>query len=82
MLDAGTLTAAFTLLGARVDPSGQDPLASLVVSIPSGTVPSAVPSSWRPASPELGSRIARARDPWLRPADRRSARILVDLRGP
>jgi len=70
MLDAGVLTAAFTLLTARPDPSGHDPLASLVTGIPPGTVPPAIPSSWRPASPALGSRIARARDPWLRPADR------------
>jgi hypothetical protein len=65
MLDAGVLTAAFTLLTARPDRSGQDPLASLVTGIPP-----AVPSSWRPASPALVSRITRARDPWLRPADR------------
>jgi TniQ/Bacterial regulatory helix-turn-helix protein, lysR family len=70
MLDAGVLTTAFTLLTAQPDPSGQDPLASLVTGIPPGTVPPAVPSSWRPASPALSTRIARARDPSLRPADR------------
>ena len=70
MLDAGVLTAAFTLLTARPDPSGHDPLASLVAGIPPGAVPPAIPSSWRPASPALAARIARARDPWLRPADR------------
>ena len=64
------LTAAFTLLTARLDPSGHDPLASLVAGIPPGTVPLAIPSSWRPASLALAARIARARDPWLRPADR------------
>jgi hypothetical protein len=70
LLDADVLTAAFTLLTARLDPSGHDPLASLVAGIPPDTVPLAIPSSWRPASLALGSRIARARDPWLRPADR------------
>jgi Bacterial regulatory helix-turn-helix protein, lysR family/TniQ len=70
MLDAGVLTTAFTLLAARPDPSGHDPLASLVAGIPPGTVPPAIPSSWRPASPVLAARIARARDPWLSPADR------------
>jgi hypothetical protein len=40
------------------------PLASLATGIPPGTVPPAIPSSWRPASPALGSRIARARDQW------------------
>ena len=69
MLNAGALITAFTLLTACPG-SGQDPLASLVTGIPPGTVPLAIPSSWRPASPALGSRIARARDPWLRPADR------------
>jgi hypothetical protein len=70
LLDAGVLTAAFALLTAAPGPGRPDPLASLVTGIPPGTVPPAVPSSWRPASPALGSRIARARDPWLRPADR------------
>jgi len=70
MLDAGVLTTAFTLLAARPDPSGHDPLASLVTGIPPGTVSPAIPSSWRPASPALAARIARARDPWLSPADR------------
>ena len=70
MLGAGVLTAAFTLLTARPDSSGHDPLAILVTGIPPGIVAQAIPSSWRPASPALGSRIARARDPWLRPADR------------
>ena len=70
MLDAGALTTAFTLLTARPDPSGQDPLASLVTGIPPGTVPPAIPSSWRPANPALAARITRARDPWLRAADR------------
>lgn len=70
LLDADVLTAAFTLLTARPGPSGHDPLASLVTGIPPDTVPPAIPSSWRPASLALGSRIARARDPWLRPADR------------
>jgi TniQ/Bacterial regulatory helix-turn-helix protein, lysR family len=83
MLDAGVLTAAFTLLTARPDSSGHDPLASLVTGIPPGTVPPAIPSSWRPASPALGSRIARARDPWLRPADRlRHATTLPVPRAP
>jgi hypothetical protein len=68
MLDAGALTAAFALLTAHSDPSGQDPLASLVTVIPPGTVPPAIPSSWRPASPALAARIAH--DPWLRPGDR------------
>jgi TniQ/Bacterial regulatory helix-turn-helix protein, lysR family len=70
MLDADVLTAAFALLTAGPGPGLPDPLASLVTGIPPDTVPPAVPSSWRPASPALGSRIARARDPWLRPADR------------
>lgn len=70
MLDAGVLTAAFTLLATRPDPGGHDPLASLVAGIPPGTVALAVPSSWRPASPALATRIARTRDPWLSPADR------------
>jgi hypothetical protein len=70
MLDAGALTAAFTLLTARPGPSGQDPVASLVTGVPPGAVPPAIPSSWRPASPALAARITRARDPWLRPADR------------
>ena len=70
MLDAGTLTAAFTLLTAHPDSSGRDPLASLVTDVPPGTVPPAIPSSWHPASPALAARVARARDPWLRPADR------------
>jgi hypothetical protein len=70
LLDAGVLTTAFTLLTARPDPSGQDRLSSLVAGIPPGAVLPAVPSSWRPASPALAARIARARDPWLRPADR------------
>jgi hypothetical protein len=71
LLDAGVLTAAFTLLTAAPGPPGRpDPLASLVTVIPPGTAPPAIPATWRPASPALGSRIARARDPWLRPADR------------
>ena len=70
MLSADALITAFALLTGPCDASGQDPLASLVTGIPPGTVPLAIPSSWRPASPVLGSRIARARDPWLRPADR------------
>jgi hypothetical protein len=70
MLDAGVLTTAFTLLTADSDPGQRDPLASLVTGIPPGTVPPAIPATWGPASPALGSRIARARDPWLRPADR------------
>jgi len=70
LLDAGVLTAAFTLLTAVPGPGRPDPLASLVTAIPPGTVPLAIPATWRPASPALGSRIARARDPWLRPADR------------
>jgi TniQ/Bacterial regulatory helix-turn-helix protein, lysR family len=70
MLDAGTLTAAFTLLTAHPDSSGRDPLASLVTDVPPGTVPPAIPSSWHPASPALAARVTRARDPWLRPADR------------
>jgi hypothetical protein len=70
MLDADVLTTAFTLLTARPYPSGHDPLASLVTSIPPGTVSPAIPSSWRPASPALTARITRARDPWLSPADR------------
>jgi TniQ/Bacterial regulatory helix-turn-helix protein, lysR family len=83
MLDAGVLTTAFTLLTARPDPSGQDPLASLVTGIPPGAVPPAIPSSWRPASPALAARIARARDPWLRPADRlRHATTLPVPRAP
>jgi hypothetical protein len=83
MLSADVLTTAFTLLAARPDPSGQGPLASLVTGIPPGTVPPAIPSSWRPASPALGSRIARARDPWLRPADRlRHATTLPVPRAP
>jgi hypothetical protein len=45
-------------------------VASLVTGVPPGTVPPAIPSSWRPASPALAARITRARDPWLRPADR------------
>jgi hypothetical protein len=70
MLDEGVLTTAFSLLTAHPDGSGHDPLARLVTGVPPGTVPPAIPSSWRPASPALGTRIARARDPWLRPADR------------
>jgi Bacterial regulatory helix-turn-helix protein, lysR family/TniQ len=70
MLGAGVLTTAFTLLTAHPDSSGHDPLASLVTAIPPGTVPPAIPHSWRPASTALGTRITRARDPWLRPADR------------
>jgi hypothetical protein len=70
MLDAGALTAAFTLLTSRPGPSGQDPLGSLATGVPPGTVPPTIPSSWRPASPALAARITRARDPWLRPADR------------
>ncbi len=70
MLDAGVLTTAFTLLTSDPDPGQRDPLASLVTAIPPGTVPLAIPATWGPASPALGSRIARARDPWLRPADR------------
>ena len=70
LLDAGVLTAAFTLLTAAPGPGRPDPLASLVTGIPPDTVPPAIPATWRPASPALRSRIARARDPWLRPADR------------
>jgi hypothetical protein len=69
VLDAGTLTTAFTLLTTHPE-NRHDPLAPLVTSITPGTVPPAIPSSWRPASPALGTRITRARDPWLRPADR------------
>ena len=69
MLDAGVLTAAFTLLTARPDPAGTTP-GQPGRGIPPGTVPPAIPSSWRPASPALAARVARARDPWLRPADR------------
>ena len=83
MLDAGVLTAAFTLITARPDSGGHDPLASLIASIPPGTVPPAIPSSWRPASPALAARIARARDPWLSPADRlRHATMLPVPRAP
>jgi hypothetical protein len=83
MLDAGVLTAAFTPRTARPDSSGHDPLASLVTGILPGTVPLAIPSSWRPASPALGSRIARARDQWLCPADRlRHATTLPVPRAP
>jgi hypothetical protein len=66
LLDARTLTAAFTLL------AGQDPgqLASLVTPAMPSTVPPAIPATWRKASPALRTRVARARDPWLRPADR------------
>jgi hypothetical protein len=70
MLDAGVLTTALALLSARAEPSGLDPLASLVAGIPPGTVSPAIPSSWHPASPALAARVARARDAWLRPADR------------
>ena len=70
MLDAAVLTTAVTLLAARPDPGGDDPLASLVTGISQGTVSPAIPSSWRPASPALAARVARARDSWLSPADR------------
>jgi hypothetical protein len=70
MLEAGVLTTAAALLAARPDPGGHDPLASLVTGISPGTVPPAIPSSWRPASPALAARVARVRDPWLSPADR------------
>jgi hypothetical protein len=78
MLDAGVLTAAFTLLTARPDPSGQDPLASLVAGTPPGTVPPAIPSSWHPASPALAARMAHARDPWLRAAGQTLNRFVRD----
>jgi hypothetical protein len=70
VLDSGVLTTAVTLLAARPDPGGDDPLASLVTGIPPGTISLAIPSSWRPASPALATRVARARDSWLSPADR------------
>jgi hypothetical protein len=83
MLDAGSITTAFTLLTAHSDSNWHDPLASLVTAIPPGAVPSAIPSSWRPASPALAARITQARDPWLRPADRlRHATTLPVTRAP
>lgn len=69
-LDAATLTGAFALLSARAGGQGRDPLASLVTLIPPSTVPPAIPAAWRQASPALRARVARARDPWLCPADR------------
>ena len=70
MLNASTFTTAFTLLTRQPDDQGHDPLASLVTRIPPGTVPPAVPLSWRGASHALRTRIARIRDPWLRPPER------------
>jgi hypothetical protein len=82
LLDAATLTGAFTLLPGQ---QGQDPglLARLVTPATPGTVPPAIPATWRLASPALRTRIARARDPWLRPADRlRHATTLATSRMP
>jgi hypothetical protein len=63
MLDAGALTAALTLLTARSDRSGQDPVASLVTGVPPGTVPrpsrrrGARPARrWPPGSPAPATR--------------------------
>jgi TniQ/Bacterial regulatory helix-turn-helix protein, lysR family len=82
LLDASTLTTAFTL-SSQADDQGRDPLASLASQITPGTAPTAVPESWRGASPALRTRIARARDPWLAPASRlRYATTLAVTRPP
>lgn len=70
LLDARTLTAAFTLLPRQHGGQDPRPLASLVTPATPGTVPSAIPATWRQASPALRTQVARARDPWLSPADR------------
>jgi hypothetical protein len=81
MLDASTLTTAFTQL--TCEPGDRDPLASLAGRITPGIVPVAVPESWRGASPALRTRIARARDPWLGPVGRlRYATTLAAPRTP
>jgi molybdenum-dependent DNA-binding transcriptional regulator ModE len=83
MLDARTLTTAFTLLTGQPDGQGRDRLASLASRAASGTAPAAVPESWHGASPALRTRIARARDPWLAPASRlRHATTLAVPRTP
>jgi hypothetical protein len=83
MLDAGTLTQAFTLLTGRPGARGCDPLAPLASHITPGTVPVAVPESWRGATPPLRTRIARTRDQWLPPATRlRHATMLGAPRPP
>ena len=82
MLGARPLTTAFMLLTSRPD-DHSDPLASLAGRITPGTAPSAVPESWRGASPALRTRIARARDPWLGPIGRlRHATTLAAPRTP
>jgi TniQ len=70
LLDAGTITQAFTLLTPAPEEHGPDLLATLDGTVKPGTTPSAVPESWRSASPALRTRIARARDPWLAPPSR------------
>lgn len=83
LLDARTLTAAFTLLPGQHGGQDPGPLASLVTPATPGTVPPAIPATWRQASPALRTWVARARDPWLSPADRlRHATILATPRMP
>ena len=70
MLTAGTLTAASALLAGQSRAPARDPLASLAARVTPGITAAAIPHSWAGASPALRTRIARARDQWLPPADR------------
>jgi hypothetical protein len=70
MLNAATLTTAFSMLAGQPDELLGSPLAAIVTRIPRGGAPRAVPQEWNKASPALRAQIAHARDPWLTPAER------------
>jgi hypothetical protein len=77
MLNAGTLTSVVDLLTNTGVDAATDPLAALVESHLSPRA-SAVPESWRPASPTLRARVAHRRDATLPTLDRiRFATTLV-----
>ena len=68
LLRADTLTTAVTLITHDCQASSPDPLARLAAEHNTGQPARAIPPSWRPASPGLRTRIARARATTMTPA--------------
>jgi hypothetical protein len=68
LLRADTLTTAVTLITHDCQASSPDPLARLAAEHNAGQPARAIPPSWRPASPGLRTRIARARATTMTPA--------------
>jgi len=81
LLRADTLTTAVTLITGSGQAGGPDPLTRLAAEHNPGQRARAIPQSWRPASPGLRTRIARARSAtWTPAAQLRHATTLAQPR--